>query len=684
MVFTYKEVEEYMVKLKKGIVPAVIFFFCICSNAAAQKSYEFIHQSIEEIVYALSLYEKITIVCDDTVRGNASFRYAGSDFNSAFDAFLESSRLYVMKEKDQWTVSKIRVYCDDEGSVQLDCYDAPPSAVLEKLSLRSGLTIVYDIIPSTPISLHISNMPVKEAVVLILNGSGTYDISEDSNKIRITKKTDRAIEPPYENSLCLIEPANNEASLFNASISKTRAYDAVEQLCSAAGQEVIQTVKNDALIEKITLKSKSFIELLSVICLQSSSSWVEDRGVYYILPSSDGVMQLKNTGRIWRSYSMKYKTSEAVQSIFVHRFPSASCIRADNFSLLIYGTETLHKEISIFLNELDTPDSSNIISLQFIKASDFLKNIPPSFRKEDFKETGDESVLFYTGSPENYKILCGHLSLIDIPIKRITYDLLIIQYQESKDLQWTPSFKARPVSLGDALIVSAGMDSVLDLQFNIISSFGLTFAAGLNTAIKENKAKVFADTRLHGVSGKPIKFQNTSTYRYRDTVLDPSTGKAVNTGVTREIISGLILDIEGWISGDGMITTTVSASVSKRGADVSSSIGNPPPTYEKIVTTQVRSRSGESVVLSGLVQDDDVLIQERMPLLSKIPVLGLLFTSKVKTNERTEMVIYLIPHAEDENSYVSGSDQNSLDKCNTEKRNERIYTEFIFRGEADE
>ena len=102
------------------------------------------------------------------------------------------------------------MFCDDEGSIQLDCYDALPSAVLEKLSLKSGLTIVYDLIPSTPISLHISNMPVKEAVVLILNGSGTYDISEDSNKIRITKKTDRAIEPPYENSLCLIEPANNE------------------------------------------------------------------------------------------------------------------------------------------------------------------------------------------------------------------------------------------------------------------------------------------------------------------------------------------------------------------------------------------------------------------------------------------------------------------------------------------
>ncbi|HOS31376.1 MAG TPA: hypothetical protein PLR39_11235, partial [Treponemataceae bacterium] len=109
-----------------------------------------------------------------------------------------------------------------------------------------------------------------------------------------------------------------------------------------------------------------------------------------------------------------------------------------------------------------------------------------------------------------------------------------------------------------------------------------------------------------------------------------------------------------------------------------------PPTYEKIVTTQVRSRSGESVVLSGLVQDDDVLVQERMPLLSKIPLLGHLFTSKVKTNERTEMVIYLIPHTEDESSFLYGTDQNT--SCNSEpvKRNERIYNQFIFAGAADE
>lgn len=338
--------------------------------------------------------------------------------------------------------------------------------------------------------------------------------------------------------------------------------------------------------------------------------------------------------------------------------------------------EKLKNEIDNFIINTDKEKNIKILSLQYIKASDFIKNLPPIIQAADFKETGDDTKLFFTGTEENYALLMNQLAIIDAPVKRITYDLLIIQYQQSGTSSWTPSLKIRPVELGDALLASAEVGSVMDLQFNVISSFGLTFAAELNAAVKENKAKIFADTTLHGVSGSTIKFQNTSTYRYRDSAIDPETGKPVYTGVTREIVSGLMLDIEGWVSGDGMVTTKVSASVSKRGADVSSSIGNPPPTYEKIITTQVRSRSGEPVVLSGLVQDDSVLVQERMPVLSKIPLIGYLFTSQSKTNEKTEMVIYLIPHLEEESS---GSINRVLElegKNESLKRNEEIYLKY--------
>jgi type II secretory pathway component GspD/PulD (secretin) len=197
---------------------------------------------------------------------------------------------------------------------------------------------------------------------------------------------------------------------------------------------------------------------------------------------------------------------------------------------------------------------------------------------------------------------------------------------------------------GDMTVLSGFFEKLLSINFDLITVFGYQFASRVNLALSENKADVFADTTLFGLSGQTIKFQNTNTYRYRDSNIDPVTARPIYSGITREITAGLILEIKGWVSGDGMITTNVTATVSKRGADISSVIGNPPPTSEKVLTTQVRSRSGETVVLSGLRQNDSTIIEDRLPLISKIPIIGWFFKTRNTTTENTQMVIYLIPH----------------------------------------
>ena len=95
-----------------------------------------------------------------------------------------------------------------------------------------------------------------------------------------------------------------------------------------------------------------------------------------------------------------------------------------------------------------------------------------------------------------------------------------------------------------------------------------------------------------------------------------------------------------------MITSSVTASLSRQGTDTSSSTGNPPPTSEKIVTTEVRGKSGEPVVLSGLVQNQESKEEKRTPFISKIPLIGRLFKSSAKISEKSQMVIYLVPHLE--------------------------------------
>ena len=236
------------------------------------------------------------------------------------------------------------------------------------------------------------------------------------------------------------------------------------------------------------------------------------------------------------------------------------------------------------------------------------------------------------------------LEIFDKPAVRLSYDLLILQYDESLQNNWTSSFSAKRLSMGDRNGVSAVLGSVMGFNLNVVTSLGLTFAADLQASLEENSTRVYADTTLHGVSGREIHFQNTNTYRYRDNNVNPQTGEPVYSGVTREIASGIKLDVLGWVSGQGMITSKVTASVSRRGNDTSAATGNPPPTSEKLVTTEVCGKSGEPVILSGLVQTAESEQEKATPWISKVPVIGNLFKSKEKTKESMQMVIYLVPH----------------------------------------
>ena len=177
---------------------------------------------------------------------------------------------------------------------------------------------------------------------------------------------------------------------------------------------------------------------------------------------------------------------------------------------------------------------------------------------------------------------------------------------------------------------------------------------------------MLADTTLNGISGEDVNFSNTNTYRYRDIIVD-SKGD-IYSSTTREIASGLTLTVNGWASGDNMITVKIAATVSKQGSTSGSSSGSkntmdtssPPSTSEKRVSTNVRTKSGESVIIGGLFQMEEDVNEKKVPLVGDVPVLGNLFKSKNKTKADTEFVIYLIPFLQVDESQVLSEEENYL------------------------
>jgi type II secretory pathway component GspD/PulD (secretin) len=649
-----------------------VFFSQFLSGQAGRGqliSFDFVDQQIREILYAMSSYARVPIISDDTVTGGTSFQYNGISFEQAFDSFLMANRLLADKTGEVWVVSRVRVNITERGTLVIDSYDASPSQILDRITRKTNSTILQDILPSTRLSLHIETGTPLEAVELIMKPFSDFTVEARGNYIHITKAQSPQFQSGFSLNPGFVNVTENNG-LFDIDVENARLGDALEKLFSTAGLEYLSFIRPDQMVARAKFSGRELQDAVTILLEQGGGEYKEIGGLFYFFPrqQADIITDLKNEGKSWRRFETRYLLTGEALPLIQNRFSGLSIASLpDNNTFLALVNEETSENIKEYINDIDLPRRSEPLRLKYIKTEDLYKSLPPSARREELVDVGDGNTFFFLGSAERKAIFIKDLEIIDRPRPRIRYDLFIIQVQESTNLNWSASVELGALSPGGRTMITGQFSNLLNFNFDVITVFGYRFAAKLNAAIADNKASVFADTTLYGLSGQEIKFQNTSTYRYRDSNIDPETGRPIYSGVTREIVSGLMLEISGWVSGDGMITTNVTASVSKRGADVSSSIGNPPPTSEKVLTTQVRARSGEIVVLSGLRQNDDTIIEQGVPLVSKVPVLGWLFKSKNNTAENTQMIIYLVPHVD------LASDEYTIDGLKTAS----IYNRFV-------
>ena len=638
-------------QIKRGLmILEVALVFCHFAVAqGAVFSWDFSDCEIKDILFAVSVDTGISIVPDDTVSGKGDLKFAGGDFDLAFEAFLKTNRLFVKRDGGVWTVSRCSVSLED-GRYSLEAYDLLPVQIVEKLSEVMDKLVTFESLPAQRISVCFRG--VDEALLMdcLAKRFCGYCVEKDESAYHFVKtnyvQRDGGFYGQHlENFSGMMNIEILEDGCFSVDVEECRFSVVMDALMHSAGKEFCLLSDSSCRLQRSFFLGSSFDDTLEILCAQCGFDFVVENGIYYIFENSQARNELVSGKRDWRKFTLRFTKSQDFLTFIFKRVGKLETIQLpDEYSFLCYVSEKEASVINELICEADIKQSTYVVNLKYIKPADFLEHLPPYVEKSSVFLADDSARLYFKGTEEAYKNLCQQLEVCDRPVARLSYDLLILQYDETLQNSWASSFGAQRLSAGDRNDVAAVLGSVMGFNLNVVTSFGLSFAAELQASIEESRTRVYADTTLHGVSGQEIHFQNTNTYRYRDNNVDPETGKPVYSGVTREIASGIKLDVIGWVSGDGLITSKVTASVSRRGNDTSASTGNPPPTSEKIVTTEVCGKSGEPVVLSGLVQRAESEQVKRTPFISKIPIIGNLFKSKNKTSENMQMVIYLVPH----------------------------------------
>lgn len=634
----------------------LFFLFFILTNltlnAQENSSFEFYNQDLKDIVYILSMRSGKSIVCDDTVIGSGNFLYVhqnkGSDFDEIFDAFCKSNKLYVDKQPNLWTVSKIKIEIDDSNKLNINSYDCSIASVFEKISEKTGKSIIYETLPSQRSSFHIQKLSFSDAIKVILQPYSEYTVEETVSGVQIKKQIVSYNEKQRttETQTCVI---NYNDGLFDVLISNAQISDVLEKLFFYSNESYSGFIQNTDKVKYLSFSKKDFATSLMLVLEQVNCECVYSEGIWYLFQRNskstrDTVTERENK---WNVISIINCPAAKIIPLITSKYKTISFVEINSSNIAVYSSEKEFKDIEEYVHNIDSQFQTEVINLKYIKTSDLFNVLPPTVSKEEVIDTGTGNSVFFTGTPEKRELFLKQLKEIDQPKKIVRYDLLILQYDKSSNLSWGASTSIRPTAIGDRTLVFGDLGNLLNINFDLITSFGLTFSEKINAALSNNEASVFADTTLYGLSGEKITFKNTNTFRYKDATIDAETGNHVYNTITREITSGLILEIDGWVSGNDIITMDVKTSVSKQGVDTSNTTGNPPTTTEKNISTKIRARNGEPVVLSGLSQNDLSSAEQGVPGLSQIPAIGGLFKSKTVSKTKTEMTIYLVPHIEE-------------------------------------
>jgi general secretion pathway protein D len=104
--------------------------------------------------------------------------------------------------------------------------------------------------------------------------------------------------------------------------------------------------------------------------------------------------------------------------------------------------------------------------------------------------------------------------------------------------------------------------------------------------------------------------------------------------------TGVQLEVTPTVNAGNIVTMQLTQAVTDVGvADRSGNL----PFKQRLIKSKVAVRSGEALVLGGLIRDNTGTGRAGIPFLQDLPIIGSAFGATTVTKNRTELIVVLVP-----------------------------------------
>ena len=264
---------------------------------------------------------------------------------------------------------------------------------------------------------------------------------------------------------------------------------------------------------------------------------------------------------------------------------------------------------------------------------------------DDVRVVSDDlnnSLLVYA-TPYEYQKIERILVKLDVVATQVLIEASIVEVTLRDDLEygleWAFDNNLGGGDSGRGLLdLGGGLNPQAGFSYTITNSAGAVKAV-LNALAEESLINVISTpsvlvldnhtAAIHVGDQQPIQSQSTVT-----------NGGNVQNSITYKD-TGVKLQVTPSVNDGGLVTLDIDQSVTDVGpVDAATRQRS---FLERTVSSRVAIRSGESVVLGGLIRDNETEGKSGVPLLMDIPVLGSLFSTTTSASTRTELLIFITP-----------------------------------------
>lgn len=297
---------------------------------------------------------------------------------------------------------------------------------------------------------------------------------------------------------------------------------------------------------------------------------------------------------------------------------------------------------------------NKIIHLQHRSIDTMMTMIPMDWRKDvEIKEFREQNMLLLSGSGPQIREIEQYIKKLDKLVPMVLIEVTMLDIQKGNTIKTgismgiADSIPQRGGSIADGMTFGSGSINRFLSQIGKNNSFNIgkvtpNFYVRLQALEENRNVELRSVPKLSTLNGHHASLSIGSTQYYKtqtQNVIPSLQTTTVTTDQYTAVDANLKIDIWPVISGDDQITLKIKV-------DISDFIGTtaknePPPTSNSKFESIIRARNEDMIVLGGIERTENGNSGRGIPILSRIPILKWLFSSREKTTKKVVSVVFI-------------------------------------------